>query len=120
MYDAVQIAGSLLILAAFVAALGGRVKQSSYAYLAGNTTGSAALTGTAVIGREWGFIFRGRVGLGVDRLDRQEGDRPICRGFPLAPERTHPWRTRVVEVPADSPPRAGGERSGSRRSRRTR
>jgi len=57
MYDAVQIAGSLPILAAFVAALGGRVKQSSYAYLAGNAVGSTALAGTAVVGREWGFIL---------------------------------------------------------------
>jgi hypothetical protein len=56
-YDVVQIAGSLLILAAFVAALGGRLGQSSYAYLAANAIGSAALTGTAVIGREWGFIL---------------------------------------------------------------
>ncbi|GAA2346106.1 CBU_0592 family membrane protein [Dactylosporangium salmoneum] len=57
MYDVVQIAGSVLILAAFVAALGGRLKQSSYAYLATNAIGSAALTVTAVIGREWGFIL---------------------------------------------------------------
>jgi hypothetical protein len=57
MYDVVQIAGSLVILAAFVAALGGRIRQSSYAYLAANAIGSAVLTGTAVIGREWGFIL---------------------------------------------------------------
>jgi hypothetical protein len=57
MYDVVQIAGSLLILAAFVAALGGRTKQSSYVYLAANAIGSATLAGTAVIGREWGFIL---------------------------------------------------------------
>jgi hypothetical protein len=56
-YDIVQIAGSLMILAAFVAALGGRLEQSTYTYLAANTIGSAALTATAVIGREWGFIL---------------------------------------------------------------
>ena len=57
MYDVVQIAGSLLILAAFVAGLGGRMEQSSYAYLALNAIGSAVLTVTAVISREWGFIM---------------------------------------------------------------
>ena len=57
MYDVVQIAGSLLILLAFVAALGGRLAQSSYTYLAANAVGSAALAGTAVLSREWGFIL---------------------------------------------------------------
>ena len=57
MYDIAQVAGSLLILAAFVAALGGRLQQSSYTYLAVNAVGSAALTATAVVGREWGFIL---------------------------------------------------------------
>ncbi len=42
MYDVVQIAGSLLILAAFMAALGGRLPQSSYLYLAVNAIGSGA------------------------------------------------------------------------------
>jgi hypothetical protein len=57
MYDVVQIVGSLLILAAFVAALGGRMEQSSYPYLVANAVGSATLAATAVIGREWGFIL---------------------------------------------------------------
>jgi hypothetical protein len=57
MYDVVQIAGSLLVLAAFVAALGGRTRQSSYAYLAANAIGSAVLAGTAVMGGEWGFLL---------------------------------------------------------------
>ena len=57
MHDAVQIAGSLLILAAFVASLGGRLQQSSYPYLAVNAAGSAALAATAVASREWGFIL---------------------------------------------------------------
>jgi uncharacterized membrane protein YccC len=56
-YDVVQIAGSLLILVAFVAALGGRLQQSSYTYLAVNAVGSAALAATAVISHEWGFIL---------------------------------------------------------------
>ena len=57
MYDVVQVTGSLLVLVAFVAALGGRLDQSSYAYLLFNAVGSAVLTGTAIIGREWGFIM---------------------------------------------------------------
>ncbi|MEV6930478.1 hypothetical protein AB0M46_39175 [Dactylosporangium sp. NPDC051485] len=57
LYDVVQVVGSLLILAGFVAALAGRIKQSSYTYLAANAVGSAVLTCTAVIGREWGFIL---------------------------------------------------------------
>ena len=57
MYDAIQIVGSLLILAAFVATQLGRLDQSSYRYLAGNAVGSAVLTFTAVVSLEWGFIL---------------------------------------------------------------
>jgi hypothetical protein len=57
MYDFVQIVGSLLILAAFVASLIGWVQQSSYAYLIFNAIGSAVLTATAVISVEPGFIL---------------------------------------------------------------
>ncbi|HEY7045941.1 MAG TPA: hypothetical protein VH373_01880 [Jatrophihabitantaceae bacterium] len=57
MYDVVQIVGSLLILSAFVLALLGRLSQASYAYLIVNAVGSAVLTATAVISREWGFIL---------------------------------------------------------------
>jgi hypothetical protein len=55
--DVAQIAGSLLILAGFVAALLGRLDQSSYPYLVANAVGSAILTATAVPGLEWGFIL---------------------------------------------------------------
>jgi hypothetical protein len=57
MYDAIQIVGSLLILAAFVAAQLGRLNQSSYRYLIANAVGSAVLTVTAVVRLEWGFIL---------------------------------------------------------------
>jgi hypothetical protein len=56
-YNAIQIVGSLLILAAFVASLLGRLNQSSYRYLIPNAIGSGVLTATAVISREWGFIL---------------------------------------------------------------
>jgi hypothetical protein len=57
MYDVVQIAGSLLVLAGFVLALRGRIPQNGYPYLCANACGSAALTATAIVGREWGFIL---------------------------------------------------------------
>lgn len=57
MYDAIQIVGSLLILAAFAGALLGRLNQASYRYLTANAVGSAVLTVTAVISVEWGFIL---------------------------------------------------------------
>ena len=57
LYQLVQVVGSLLILAAFVAALLGRLDQSSYRYLIANAAGSAILTMTAVINLEWGFIL---------------------------------------------------------------
>jgi hypothetical protein len=56
-YDIVQITGSLLILAAFVASLVGWVQQSSYAYLAFNAIGSAVLMATAIVSSEPGFIL---------------------------------------------------------------
>ena len=57
MFDIVQIAGSLLILVAFVAALRGRFDQSGYPYLVCNAAGSAVLTVTAIITLEWGFLL---------------------------------------------------------------
>ena len=56
-YEIVQVAGSMLILGAFVGALLGRISQTSYHYLALNAIGSAVLTATAVISRAWGFIL---------------------------------------------------------------
>jgi hypothetical protein len=79
-HDVVQIAGSLLILTAFVAALGGRLRQSSYAYLAVNAVGSAALAGTAVAGREWGFILLEGVWalVSVWSIARKAAGRPVA------------------------------------------
>jgi hypothetical protein len=57
MYTAVQILGSLLILAAFVAALWGRLEQAGYLYLALNAVGSSALAAEAAISRQWGFLL---------------------------------------------------------------
>jgi hypothetical protein len=53
----VQIAGALLILAAFTAAQLGRVDPQAPSYLALNLAGSAILTYDALHGREWGFFI---------------------------------------------------------------
>lgn len=57
MYDTVQILGSLLILAAFVATLAGRLDQSSYRYLIMNAVGSTVLAAEAAISVQWGFLI---------------------------------------------------------------
>lgn len=57
LYQVVQVAGSLLILGAFVAAQFGLLDQSGYRYLVPNAVGSAVLAATAVINLEWGFIL---------------------------------------------------------------
>ena len=53
----VQVAGSLLILAAFVAVQRRRWSPSSQAYLVLNTVGSAVLAVDAWHGRQWGFLL---------------------------------------------------------------
>jgi hypothetical protein len=57
MYDVVQVLGSLMILAPFVAVLLGGLTPDTYRYLAANALGSAVLAVIAVIGREWGFLL---------------------------------------------------------------
>lgn len=57
MYDTVQILGSLLILAAFVAALAGRLDQAGYRYLTLNAVGSTVLAVEAAISVQWGFLI---------------------------------------------------------------
>jgi hypothetical protein len=57
LYDIVQITGSLLILAAFIASLFGRAKTDGYPYLIVNAVGSGVLACTAIVNLEWGFIL---------------------------------------------------------------
>jgi hypothetical protein len=57
LYQVVQVLGSVLILGAFVAAQFGLLDQAGYRYLIPNALGSAVLTATAVVNREWGFIL---------------------------------------------------------------
>jgi hypothetical protein len=53
----VQVAGALLILAAFAAAQFGVLDQHSYLYLWLNLVGAAALTVLAYVERQWGFFL---------------------------------------------------------------
>lgn len=57
MQQIVQVAGSLLILAAFAAAQRGWLDQRSRAYLVLNLVGSAVLAVDALRGRQWGFLL---------------------------------------------------------------
>ena len=53
----VQIAGALLILAAFALAQRGSLDQRSLAYLLPNLVGSAVLAVDAYLAAEWGFVL---------------------------------------------------------------
>jgi hypothetical protein len=55
--QAVQIVGSLLVLAAFVAAQRGALSPSSRTYLALNVVGSGVLAVDAVLTAQWGFLL---------------------------------------------------------------
>ncbi|MFN8191334.1 MAG: hypothetical protein U0R78_13025 [Nocardioidaceae bacterium] len=53
----IQLAGSVLILAAFLAAQLGRLTTGSLRYLVLNLVGSAVLAVLAAIGRDYGFLL---------------------------------------------------------------
>ncbi|HEX4357722.1 MAG TPA: hypothetical protein VH141_09385 [Pseudonocardia sp.] len=55
--DLVEIGGSLLILAAFVAAQLGRVSSSAVSYLLLNMAGSSVLAVIALLHGSWGFLL---------------------------------------------------------------
>lgn len=55
--QAIQIVGALLVLAGFLAAQADLLDQRSYPYLIPNAVGSAAMTPSAVLTGEWGFVF---------------------------------------------------------------
>jgi hypothetical protein len=57
MWELVQIVGALLILAAYVLGQARALDVRSYPYLVLNTLGAAALTITAVVERQWGFVL---------------------------------------------------------------
>ena len=53
----VQVGASLLILAAFVLSLRGRLDQGSLTYLALNAAGSGVLAVLAAHEQQWGFLL---------------------------------------------------------------
>jgi hypothetical protein len=57
MMDLLQVAGALLILAAFVAAQYGVLSPRARLYLVLNLAGSALLTWIAFDDRDWGFLL---------------------------------------------------------------
>jgi hypothetical protein len=57
MGQVIQVAGSLLILAAFAAAQRGLLDQRSRAYLIMNFVGSVVLAVEALLERQWGFLL---------------------------------------------------------------
>lgn len=57
MFQAIQILGSLLILAAFAAGQAGRLDAKAWSYLWLNLAGSAILAVQAGMGRQWGFLL---------------------------------------------------------------
>jgi hypothetical protein len=57
MEQLVQIVGAVLVLVGFLLAQLDVLDQRAYGYLVPNAVGSAAMAATAVLSREWGFLF---------------------------------------------------------------
>ncbi len=55
--EVIQILGALMVLVCFLLVQDGRINPNAYHYLLPNLVGSSAMTVTAVIGREWGFVL---------------------------------------------------------------
>ncbi len=56
MFLLVQLAGSALVLIAFIAAQTGRLVPASRRYLTLNLVGSLGLALSAAVGAQWGFL----------------------------------------------------------------
>lgn len=55
--EIIQIAGALLLLVYFLLAQAQRMRPEGYPYLLLNLVGSSAMTMTALIDQQWGFVF---------------------------------------------------------------
>jgi hypothetical protein len=65
---ALQVAGALMILAAFAAVQAGVASASSRPVLSLNLLGSAILAALALIGHQWGFLLLEGAWSGVSAL----------------------------------------------------
>lgn len=57
MQNSMQIAGALIVLAAFILMQFNQVSPDAASYLIANAVGSALLAITAALGRQWGFLM---------------------------------------------------------------
>lgn len=55
--EIIQIAGALMLLVCFLLVQAKRMSSEGYPYLLLNLIGSAAMTVTAFIAHQWGFVF---------------------------------------------------------------
>ncbi|HMQ26894.1 MAG TPA: hypothetical protein PKA98_12965, partial [Acidimicrobiales bacterium] len=99
MATAVQIAGALLVLAAFAAAQVGRWSTESTPYLVTNLVGAGILAASALVNAQWGFVLLNAtwatvatVGLVVGTVRRRRGEPTLSEHPPLPPTLAH-WRT---------------------------
>ena len=79
MEQVISVGGSLLILAAFVGNLFGKVRTNGLPYIVLNVVGSAILSTIAVLEEQWGFLLLEGVWTivsvyGLVRLVRAGGD----------------------------------------------
>ena len=76
----IQVAGALLILAAFAAQQMGRMRADSRVYLLLNLLGSAVLAGLALHEEQWGFLLLEVVWAAVSAWSLVR----LARGLPIA------------------------------------
>jgi hypothetical protein len=76
----IQVAGALLILAAFAAQQMGRMRADSRTYLVLNLVGSIVLTGLALHEEQWGFLLLEAVWAAVSAWSLVR----LARGLPIA------------------------------------
>ncbi|HEY7791570.1 MAG TPA: hypothetical protein VIC33_13725 [Vicinamibacterales bacterium] len=57
MQSSIQVAGAIIVLAAFVLMQFNRVSSDAPSYLTANAVGSGLLAVTAALGRQWGFLM---------------------------------------------------------------
>ncbi len=55
--EIIQITGALMLLVCFLLVQAKRMSSEGYPYLLLNLIGSAAMTVTALIANQWGFVF---------------------------------------------------------------